>query len=61
MFCIYVILLAVTMATTRVLATLSLNCHGFNNGTVNYLHRVAKDLDFVLLQERGCVMPQSID
>jgi len=39
------------MATTPVLATLSLNCHGFHNGTVNYLRRVAIDLDFVLLQE----------
>ena len=50
-FCIYVILLAFIMATTSVLTSMSLNCHGFNNGTVNYLRRVAKDIDFLLLQE----------
>lgn len=30
---------------------LSLNCHGFNNGTMLYINRVCKDVDFILLQE----------
>ena len=33
------------------ISVLSLNCHGFNLGTSLYLHRIAKSMDIILLQE----------
>ena len=32
---------------------LSLNCHGYNNGTESYLRRVSVNVDVILLRKRG--------
>jgi len=32
-------------------SVMSLNCHGFNDGTAAYLHKACKSVDVILLQE----------
>ena len=55
------------MAVACGLRILSLNCHGFNIGTAHYLNRVAKEVDFIFLQETwlcdatACRLTDSMD
>ena len=37
--------------TMAAISVVSLNCHGFNVGIAQYLHRVASNADLILLQE----------